>query len=271
MHRRFIRRRTHMSVREADLVNVANHDDRAELIRSGVPADKITVIPYGISQRRRTLFNAVSSVPPLKPKVAFVGSFDARKGAIDFPNIVRAISKALPDVTFRLLGTIKTEDEVLSHFPENVRGRIEVISKYVADELPQLLATCSVGIFPSYIEGFGFGVLEMLAASVPVIAYSSPGPPMMLSTEYLVPRGDTTALSGKVVDLLGDRNKLIQAREIARRRSREFCWERIARQTSQIYLERVHKLRQQQPSSGTGASDVNQGAANIVHSKTIAN
>jgi glycosyltransferase involved in cell wall biosynthesis len=115
---------------------------------------------------------------------------------------------------------------------------LEVIPKYDPDKLPALLSSCSVGIFPSYIESFGFGVLEMLAASIPVIAYNSPGPPMMLPPNWLVPRGDAKAMSVKVVDLLLDDRRLVQARTEAKRRSKEFCWKTIARQTSEIYFQR---------------------------------
>jgi glycosyltransferase involved in cell wall biosynthesis len=224
-----------LTVREADLVNVANHDDRLELVRCGTPEEKITVIPYGISRRRRALFDAISSEPPPQPKIAFVGTFDTRKGATDFPAIVEAVCAAMPGAGFRLVGTHKDEAGVLARFPKKWRGRIEVVPQYAADELPGLLASCSLGVFPSYIEGFGFGVLEMLAASVPVIAYNAPGPPMMLPPEHLVARGDAGAMSGKVIALLRDQDELMAARHEARRRSQKFCWRRIAQQTSEIY------------------------------------
>jgi glycosyltransferase involved in cell wall biosynthesis len=245
MHRRRIRRRTQMSLREADLINVANYDDKKELVQSGVQAEKITIIPYGISKQRRAFFNAVSSETPSKPKIAFVGTFDSRKGASDFPHIVRNICLALPEVTFKLLGTVRSKTEVLNHFPEPFRNKIEVVPQYPAERLHELLAECSIGIFPSYIEGFGFGVLEMLAASVPVIAYDAPGPNMMLSADYLVHRGDIAALCSKAINLINDGSKLSVAREMAKHRSEQFCWEKIAQQTSQIYTEWVYAKRRE--------------------------
>jgi len=227
------------TVKEADLVNVSNDDDKTELIRRGIPAEKIVVIPFGISRSRRPLFDAVSSVPPAQPTVAFIGTFDSRKGANDLPRIVQYISEALPDVKFRLLGaSYKTEKEVMSHFNINKKliHKIQVIPKFHSEELPQLLASCSVGIFPSYLEGFGFGVLEMLAASLPVIAYNAPGPPMMLPPEYLVPRGDIKGMSDKVITLLQDREKLTAARIWAKQRSQQFSWQRVAQITSETYL-----------------------------------
>jgi glycosyltransferase involved in cell wall biosynthesis len=226
------------TVEEADLVNVLNYDDERELIRCGISKERIVVIPNGLSRTHQRRFGDISSEPPQNPLIAFIGTFDTRKGETDFPSILKDIYTAVPGVRFRLLGTFKNEAKVHGAFPKRLRERIEVVPRYRADDLPALLAPCSAGVFPSYIEGFGLGVLEMLAASIPVIAYHSPGPPMMLSAEYLVPRGNTKAMSSRVIELLQDRSKLMAARYWAKQRSQDFCWQQIARQTSEIYTRR---------------------------------
>jgi glycosyltransferase involved in cell wall biosynthesis len=236
--RRLSFEQAHITVSQADLVNVLNLDDREELIKSGVPEGKVVVIPNGLSSERRLLFDSISDAPPIEPVVVFVGTFDNRKGALDFPAIVQEVSKAVPNVRFRLLGTFKDQGVVRKQFPRNLRSRIDVVPRFPPDALPELLSTGSVGIFPSYLEGFGLGVLEMLAAAIPVIAYNSPGPPMMLPTEYLVSRGDTSAISAKVIRLLRDENSLTCARLWAKEKSRDFSWPSIAQLTSQTYLER---------------------------------
>jgi glycosyltransferase involved in cell wall biosynthesis len=234
------RRRTERAmatVREADLVNVANADDQAELIKCGVSVEKIVVIPYGMSRARLIEFDAVSDATPREPVVVFVGTFDNRKGATDFPRIVQEISRAVPNVGFRLLGTYRDRAGVMNHFPRKLRSRIEVVPRFDADELPGLLSGGSVGIFPSYVEGFGLGVLEMLAASIPVIAYDCPGPPEMLPADYLVRPGDWSAMSAKVIDLLRDEKGLAATRRWARQRSQQFRWQSIAQTTSEHYFK----------------------------------
>lgn len=248
-------RRAHTTVEEADLVNVSNDEDKTELIRRGIAAEKVVVIPYGISRALRPLFNQVSSAPPEKPVVAFVGTFDYRKGAKEFPRIIQEVAEQVPDVRFRLLGVqglFQTQKEVLTHFPKKLAQRVEVVTRYAPEELPGLLAPCSVGIFPSYIEGFGFGVLEMLAASIPVVAYDSPGPPMMLPNEYLVARGDVKAMSAKVIELLSNKNDLDTGRVWAKQRSQQFTWERVARMTNDAYLKAVHIRNESTATSSAG-------------------
>ena len=86
------------------------------------------------------------------------------------------------------------------YFPRRLWPRLEIYPRYDPNELPALLAGVSIGVFPSRVESFGYGVLEMLASSIPVIAFDAPGPNVMLTPEFLVPLGDTTTLAR-----LGDR------------------------------------------------------------------
>jgi len=226
------------TVTQADLVNVTNARDKAALEAIGVDPGKIVVLPFGIGGDRRALFDAVSSDPPRVPIVAFVGSFDYRKGAADLPGIFRLISNGVSDVRFKMLGTsgmFRTSAEVLSFFPKDLQNRIDVVSRFAPEELPARLAECSVGVFPSYIEGFPFGVLEMLAASLPVIAYDSPGAPEMLPRHHLVAPGDVSGMAELVVSLLRNRSKLLGVRALARTRSQDFTWVDTARRTSEIY------------------------------------
>lgn len=242
--RRWIDAATH-TIKEADLVNVSNRDDKAELVKRGIAPDKVMVVPYGISSARRRLFDDVSSHPPRDPVVAFVGTFDYRKGAKEFPGLLRSIEATLPGVRFRMLGTkglFQTRTEVLAKFPSGLRDKIHVLPTFAPEALPGLLSDCSVGVFPSYMEGFAFGVLEMMAASVPVVAYDCPGPSMILPRDHLVPPGDTQAMAAKVIALLQDVRLLADARASAKRLSQPFSWSDAAQTTNDIYRQRLGSL-----------------------------
>lgn len=225
--------------KEADMFITLNSQDRDTLVNYGYERSKIAVVGLGLHpERYAALCNACLDVPP-EPRIAFVGTFDYRKGCLDMPGIVAGVARAVPNVRFRLIGTaglFKTEAEVLSHFPESLRSNVEVIPRFKPEDLPGLLEACSAGVFPSYIEGFGFGVLEMLAAGLPVVAYDAPGPPDMLPKEYLTPRGDVAATAGTLVDLLKNSAKLKQARIEARERAKSFTWKRAAKQTLDAFI-----------------------------------
>jgi len=226
------------TVKEADLINVSNRSDRETLVRHGADPNKIVVLPYGIDVKRRKLFDSLHHFSAPNPTVVFVGSFDYRKGCLDLPEIFKTIAKVLPKAKFKLLGTsglFQTENQVRKFFPNSMQVDLEVIPTYTASELPQLLSDCSVGVFPSYIEGFGFGVIEMLAAGIPVIAYDSPGPSSILPSEMLVCPGDTEAMANKVVNTLADPQQLQFQKALARRISNNYNWPNIAQDTVAAY------------------------------------
>jgi glycosyltransferase involved in cell wall biosynthesis len=232
------------TIREADLVNVSNFRDRSALIAAGVPPGKIIVMPFGMSLLRR---NALALRPRSvagDPVVLFIGRFNRRKGAADIPAIAAGISRGIPRACFRLLGTGFSGRSVLASFPATLANRVDVVESYFSAELPSLLEGCSVGIMPSYVEGFPFALLEMLAAAIPVIAYDAPGASMMLEERYLVPRGDSAAMAGRVVSLLASPEKHAEAAAKAVDVSRFFAWERIAAETADIYERRVRVLRE---------------------------
>jgi glycosyltransferase involved in cell wall biosynthesis len=231
--------------READLVNVPNPDDVVALAAHGVPSENVLVLPFGLTADRRAALARAAAAPPT-PTIAFVGTFDPRKGMRDFPQIVGQVCNAIPAARFKLIGTrgmLHTADEVMAVFPHRFRPRIEVIPAFDPADLPGLLAGCAVGVFPSAIEGFPFSVLEMLAAGLPVVAYRVPGPPVMLPDDYLASRGDTATVADKLIALLGDPARLTAARAWAMARAADFRWEDIARRTLDRYSRELAPRR----------------------------
>ena len=237
---------TDTTVRHADLTVVSNDRDAAALVRNGADTGRIAVLPLGLTSERRRQFDAVLDVVPDRPVVGFVGTFDPRKGMCEFPVLVDRVICRIPEVTFRLLGTagmVPDADGVRRYFPRRLWPRLEIFPRYDANELPGLLAGVSVGVFPSRVESFGYGVLEMLAAAVPVIAYDAPGPHVMLPPEYLVPVGAVRELADRTAALLVDPIQLLAARRAARERSRGFAWEGIARRTAEWYRAELARTR----------------------------
>jgi glycosyltransferase involved in cell wall biosynthesis len=234
--------RTAKTIWQADLVNVSNLRD-AELLRAlGYPEAQIVVQPYAIPQGSAAAFQGIDLDARRSPSVVFLGSFDARKGAPDLPAIFAVIAARIPSITFHLLGTagqFQSAREVRACFPWHLRSRLRVIPRFTREELPGLLAPLSVGVFPSYLEGFGIAVLEQLASGLPVVAYDSPGPADILPSEWLVERGDPRSLAERVVQLLADCPSLQKARQAARVYSRRFDWATIGVDTGLQYRARL--------------------------------
>ncbi len=237
---------TDATVRQADLTVVCNDRDAIALARNGADPERIAVLPVGMTAGRLRQFAIVPDGLPDRPVIGFVGTFDPRKGMCEFPDIVDRVVRQVPRVTFRLLGTagmVRDADGVRSYFPRRLWPRLEIYPQYDPNELPGLLAGVSIGVFPSRLEGSPYGVLEMLASAIPVIAYDAPGPHAMLPPEYRVPVGAVRELADRTAALLIDPIQLLAARRAARERSRGFAWEDIARRTAERYRAELARTR----------------------------
>lgn len=231
------------NMHQADLINVANSADKKCLIPLGFNAQKIIVIPYGLTKKGATSLASCIKTRNIQPapRIAFIGTFDFRKGALDFPEIVKIVADEIPNVRFRLLGTkgmMQTREKVLSWFPKKLHKHLEIHPTFEPKDLPGLLTDCHVGMFPSYREGFGIAVVEMLGAGLPVIAYDVPGPCDILPSDWLIPSGEKQKMAEQLIELLQSDNPAYnQSRALER--SQQFDWTQIAVDTINIYKKHL--------------------------------
>ncbi len=248
--RRRRRRDVVASFRCADLINVSNADDLRAVAETMRFAGKVVMFPFGLSAARREAFlrERASAGERLAARtVAFIGTWNSRKGARDWPQIVERVRARLPETRFSFLGTGLPESAVQRDFPAAAQGSLEVVASYRGEELPGLLAGATVGAFPGYLEGFGFGVLEKLAAGLPVVAYDAPGPREMLSRQALptsVPAGDVQAFADRLVELLALPEAAYAAYSAdSTRVAAAFSWREIAARTADVYRAAREALR----------------------------
>ncbi len=238
------------SLRQADLVNVCNRDEVAFLQNDPAVRPKVVCHPFGLFKARCDRFRSAAAAAASRldrPVVAFVGYWSTRKGARDWPRVVRRVRERIPRVRFLFLGTGAGPAQILPHFQPEDREALSIVSFFESDQLPGLLREATVGAFPSYIEGFGFGVLEMLASGLPTVSYDVPGPREMLRSldeRLLVESGNAAAFANRLVALLrADPDTYRSNSEDAIRVARRFNWERIAADTLKDYTRALEQLR----------------------------
>ena len=241
-----IRSKMDQNMREADLISVANSKDKECLVPLGFEEDKIIVLPYGLTEEGANRLKVCTQMRNFddNSRIAFVGTFDFRKGCLDFPEIIETVAKSVPNVKFRLLGTkgmFQTKEKVLQWFPQKLHQYLEIYPTFDPESLPEHLTQCHVGMFPSYREGFGIAVVEMLGAGLPVIAYNAPGPCDILPEEWLVEVGEKSTLSNKIIDLLKPNNQ-VENQQKALEVAAQFDWNQISKQTFELY-ESHHKIK----------------------------
>jgi glycosyltransferase involved in cell wall biosynthesis len=234
----------------ADLVNVPNEDELGYVRDELGIGERCIVNPLGMSERHSSALGsaALSAEARLARKeVVFIGSWSLRKGAADWGAIVRRTRELVPGTRFRFLGTGVDASAVLADLGAPRLKDVDVIPHYRAEELPSLLAPATVGALPSYIEGWGLGVLEQLAAGIPTVAYDVSGPRSMLAhlgSGLLCPAGDVERFSRLLAEnLTQPRPPYAALADRCRAVASRFLWPRIAGETLERYSAALCKLR----------------------------
>ena len=239
------------ALRHCDLLNFPNEEE-LRYLRGRIGSNKAAIVqPYGLTAPRRQTFRQAASPARerlAKRKTSFIGTWDPRKGAKDWAEIIRRVRASIPDARFVFLGTLTDDRKIRRDLGLPNDEFIELVREYQPDDLPKLLADSTAGAFPSYAEGFGFGLLEQLAAGIPAVAYDAPGPRTMLQSalpQLLVPIGNVEKFAETLVRVLrcnlpAYEKLTTQSFETANR----FDWSTIAEETARSY--QTHLIHGQQ-------------------------
>lgn len=237
------------SIRNCDLLNLPNEDERSEVARDPELRAPVVVQPYGLSEDfRASLARAAGPAAERlrRKRICFIGMWSLRKGSFDWPRIMAAIRQRHPTVEFLFLGTMFDEAVVRADLGRDEARRTVCRPNFEESDLPSLLADCAVALFPSYVEGFGLAVLEQLAAGLPTIAYDVPGPRQILHAQrarLLTPVGDTAALAARAAEILALR--LPEYEKLSAECSaiaRGYRWSEIADNTIEQYRGALDSL-----------------------------
>ena len=243
------RRTCDRSVHHCDLLNVPNSDELNVVREELHAAAPVISEPYGLSPGRASALreNAGSAEHRLqKKKIVFVGMWSPRKGSKEWGRIIREVRSRVPGACFAFLGTMIENDAVWRDLGLDPVDFVEIVPQFDPDELPRLLSDCTVGVFPSYIEGFGMAIVEQLAARLPTIAYDVPGPRDILRElpQLLAPAGDVDGLANVICEILTA--DLARYEELGRRSEQVahgFSWPDIARNTIAEYRKHLNHVR----------------------------
>ncbi|MGH8095314.1 MAG: glycosyltransferase family 4 protein [Chthoniobacterales bacterium] len=241
------RQNSERSVQFCDLMNVPNEDERRELEQAPEIGARAIVQPYGLSDDFRHALSAAAAPAQERlhrQKICFIGMWGPRKGAYDWPRIIAAVRQRHPAAKFLLLGTMFDESVVRLELGSD--DGISCRTTFAEADLPELLGDCAVGLFPSYIEGFGLALLEQLAARLPTIAYDVPGPRQILHPQrarLLTVVGDPAALAARACEILAlNTQEYEQLSADCAAIAQQYRWQQIARETVEDYRAALELL-----------------------------
>jgi len=195
-------------------------DELAVLLDVDVP---VRVVPHGV---RVPAGSAPLDLP--SRYVLAVGTIEPRKG-IDV--LVDAVA-ALDDVVLVLAGQPGwggIAPVALAAERGLPAGRLRMRGKVSDAELATALRQASVLAVPSLAEGFGLGLLEAMAAGIPVVHTDAPALVEVAGGAGItVPRGDSTALASALREVLGSPTVAAELTRSGRERAKAFTWRRAA-------------------------------------------
>ena len=211
-----------------------------DLVRRGIPDERITVIYQGIDSARFTPDPAARAPAPL---FAYLGRLKKYK-RVDL--VLQAFARlAHPTARLEIAGTgdHRPALEALARSLD-LGDRVRFLGFISEEEKRALLRRAWSLVFTSPKEGWGITNLEAAACGTPVVASDSPGIRESVrdgETGYLVPHGDVAAISAALARIAASPALVRTLGEAGRRFAERFTWERAADDTEAHLLETVRQ------------------------------
>jgi glycosyltransferase involved in cell wall biosynthesis len=236
-------------LRSASAVICISEHTKLDLLRFyKVSSSKIHVIHNGVDHAQ---FHPGAGLDPNWSRqiglregyMLHVGTLSYRK---NIPTLLRAIAhlrsrRSWGNRQLLLAGSgnsgMKGGDDVHRIIRELQLENIVVLAGYVPDEqVPGLYAHAAVVVMPSLYEGFGFPVLEGMAAGTPVVASNvSSLPEIAGDAAVLFPPHDEHALADAIEEILKNESLAAEMRKKGVARAAQFTWQHTAEETVKVY------------------------------------
>jgi glycosyltransferase involved in cell wall biosynthesis len=231
-------------LRRARAVIAVSDATKATLERhAGVPADRIAVIPQGVSpifKPARDTGQATRAAAGLSGRTAVLLQVASRVRYKNTPAALHALAHlraALGDgVVLVRVGSPMFPDEADLAAGLGVLNAVHEIGSVDDETLVAWYNAADALVFPSLWEGFGWPPLEAMACGTPVVASDTPAVAEVVGDAgILVPPDDAAALAASVERVLADRPLAKSLTRKGLARAREFTWGRTAAATMTVY------------------------------------
>lgn len=221
------------SLKYATTIITASTFTKNGMSEQGVPAEKITVIPYGCDisdmspvQCAPAIVNRQSE-QSLPLKLLWVGQLAYRKAPHHLFNAVKHFSKKY--VQLSVITRSSIPDELSKLIPENVT----VYNSVSNQQREEMYRTHHLFVMPSLVEGFGLVYLEALGQGLPILCTSNTGGADIIShghEGFIVPHGNVNAIQECIQICLDDRKLLFQMSMAAYMRAKQWSWEQFRKE-----------------------------------------
>lgn len=246
---RYLRYVMPASIRSASAIICPSQHSKRDVVEAyKIPEAKVHVVWQGVDHQQfhpgAVLERAWASEVGIRAEyLLHVGGFYQRKNV---PALLRAVAQLRArgkwgDRQLVLAGAeapgIFGADEIHRTIAELDLSPHVVLPGRVPDELlPGLYANAALVAMPSLYEGFGFPILEGMAAGTPVVASNTSSLPEVAGdAAILIPSQDVEALAEAIGQVLESPQLRAELRARGLKRAQEFSWKRTAEETIAVY------------------------------------
>ncbi|MBZ5636508.1 MAG: glycosyltransferase family 4 protein [Acidobacteriia bacterium] len=220
-------------LKRADGLIAVSENTRQDAIRMlGIDPKRIRTIHSGVAEE---YFDARPR-PPAKPYVLFVGTVEPRK---NLNTLLDAWKSMKPDVREHFdLVIAGPEGWNSSGTVARVRQEADYLGYVPEADMPGLVAGASLFIYPSLYEGFGFPVVQAMAANVPVLTSRISCLPEITgdAAAFVDPRSPS-GMAAQLTRLLESPEERALLAKLGRAQAERYRWERCAKESLEFFRE----------------------------------
>jgi glycosyltransferase involved in cell wall biosynthesis len=223
------------STRKLITVSNSSADDIAEVF--DVERSTIKVIPHGIDQKRFAIPQDLSPrIGSLVPRefALYVGNLEPRKNLVELIGAFERSEVKTLGVPLIIAGRPAWNYEPILEAIANATNTV-YLGFVTDDERASLMQRCSCFVFPSLYEGFGFPILEAMAAGSPVLSSNRGSLREVAGPARIVQDLSAVGIAEAIADSLADSAWRSSAPQAGREWSNGFSWSESARKHIEVY------------------------------------
>ncbi|OGO21367.1 MAG: hypothetical protein A2144_03850 [Chloroflexi bacterium RBG_16_50_9] len=236
-------RKSMRSLRHAQRIICVSQKTRSDLLRFlDIRPERVRIIYEGVNHdlfrpRDRARSREVLGIGQNKLMVLHVGSEEPRK---NIPALVEAFCRLQRDVGEAVLVRVGEKTAAVQRQIDSLKLNDKVLYFQNTMNLEYFYNAADMLVFPSFEEGFGFPPLQAMASGCPVIASNTTSIPEVVGDAgILLDPADAAGLAHWMREVYVSRELKSSLIEKGLRRSQMFSWEKVARETVEVYREAI--------------------------------
>jgi glycosyltransferase involved in cell wall biosynthesis len=205
------------AIADAGTVLVASRYTERSMARVGYPTHYVRLLPLAVDLARWIPRPDRVARGDGRLVVLYAGQIDLRKGVLYLVEALRRLRSR--NIVLKLAGTCHLREDLVA--PPGLA--VELLGPVPRPNMPELMRSADVFVFPTLGEGFGLVQVEALACGTPVIATTECGEVVEDGISgHVVPPRDPDAIAERLDFYAARPGQLLEMRRAARDRSEQF-------------------------------------------------